>query len=634
MEKLNTVRITINWASVLSFVVFFTYGIYGFFTVPSFSKVTHSVVSAILFLLLICMLTLRGNQSFTSIVVLAKKDILIFLSYLVFLLFFSWKDLLTSIDGDQLYHAQQAMAPAFFVAQFLSNHFYSIVQHISYSYLLWGINIGLLCAVLPLYFIAKRISNIYVYGGIGLMFLVSRFLVLYAGGNGSAFPAFRLFPLWVSGTIFSSSSFGFRMAAFIGLTALMFTVQYYAAKKLPFTYAYILGIFAGTIPVLLHVGTLVEMSLWACFCLIFTLFIIEEWADGKKVEYVKVISVIVIFSCMRVSGFVTLVPVVGMMFFDYIQNKITRREVFHALIPIAVLVPVILAGAYIGTPSSYHGLLSLNPYIEANASLFHRLIVAITSGTFFTNVYDSIRFPLVIFLILLPFLIIRNSKKLSLVVPLFVMYFILFYSIEPGLWGHGRYQAEYIVPFIVYSMYLFSRLLGQKYKIVLLVLGVSIMSNIYLYTHMSEMNTASFGQDVYSTAMKNRSGYFVLSELPYNFKDALQSAKQDGFAGKLYYSPGNGYGYFAEILSGYTVGEMKQEKLLVGNVGVGIGTTTAEIINVNKDISLVLINGSKNNRETLNEQLVYNLQKKGWLPWKEFANKEHGTVIYGFKRVQ
>jgi hypothetical protein len=632
MEKKDTISVAINWFALLSFVVFFMYGIYGFLTVPSFNTVTSVLISICLLFLFIGMLVLRTTKRAVSVLHVTKKQILIFCSYFLLAVSISWKDLFVSIDGDQLYHAQQAMVPARFMVQFFLNHFSSLVQNIPYVYFLWGGNILLLGGSVVLYFLVKKIPYIYTCISLSCLFLVSRFFVLHAGGNGMAFPTFRLFPLWVSSTFLSPSSFGFRMATFFGLVVLMVVVHHFANKKLPNIQSYLLGLFAGTIPLLLHVGTLVEMSLWASFCILFVLYIIDAWSDGEAIDYCMVISVVVIFSCIRVSGFVTLIPILGMMYFDFLHTKISKKEAIYALIPILVLVPVIFASVYVGTPSSYRGLVSLNPYIEAHASLVERLKVAIFSGTFFTNVYDSIRFPLVIFLVILPMVVWKNIKKALLVIPLFLMYFVLFYSIEPELWGHGRYQAEYIIPFIVYSTFLFTLWVGKKYHVAVVVLCLCVISNLYFYTHMSEMNLGSFGQDTYSTAMKKRDRYFAWSELSYNFKEALQSAKNEGFGGRLYYSPGNGYGYFAEVLSGYSVNEIQQEKIIVSGVGVDIDSKTADRIISNKNIELVIINGSKNNKESPNEKMVSRLQKNGWIPWKEFTNEEFGTTMYGFRR--
>ena len=139
MEKINTVRISIDWASILGFSIFFIYGIYGYITVPYFSKWIHVVISIVLLALFLGFLFFRKQKVFEDSITLRGKDIVVFVSYFIFVVLFSLRGLLTSIDGDQLYHAQQAMMPSIFGVQFLSNHFFSIVHTISYSLVVWRV---------------------------------------------------------------------------------------------------------------------------------------------------------------------------------------------------------------------------------------------------------------------------------------------------------------------------------------------------------------------------------------------------------------------------------------------------------------------------------------------------------------
>lgn len=628
----EVLQIYINWGTILTFVCFWMYGVYGFLSIPTFTIGTHIVVSFLLLGMLVYIYQSGRVHSFLVHATLTGRDILVFISYLIVMMLVFWKALFTDIDGDQLYHAQQAMMHALVGTQFIGDHLSSLFGSVPFSYVMWGINIGVLFLSSALFLLIKNWKSTYVLVLLSCAFLLARFATIYEGGNGSAFPVFRLFPLWITGTLFSPSSFSFRLATFLGLLILMFFVYKYVSKRFSFAYAFIFGLFVGTIPVLLHVGTLVEMSLWAAFCLLVALFTVNSWCEGEKIHYISIISVIVVLSCMRVSGFITLVPIVGMLMFDFLHKKIQIKEVVYSLSPILVLLPVIFASVYIGTPASYHGLASLEPYVPSGTGLLGRLYIALDGGYFFTHIYNSIRFPLLLVLAVLPLLLLRNMKKLLLVGGLFVLYFILFYSIEPGLWGNGRYQAEYAVPFIIYSMCLFGKEVWGKYKVALLVLCIGVISNLYLYSYASELNKASYGQDVYFNSMKKRGEYFIWSELPYNFKEALGAAKEEGFAGRVYYSPGNGYGYFSEILSGYTVEETQKQKSIISHIGVGISSSTAHTIHFDNNVGLVLVNGSGNNKETLNEQMVFQLKKYGWVKWKEFKNEEYQTVLSGFIR--
>lgn len=633
MNDRKVIGLRIHWALILSFVIFYSFGIYGFLTVPSLGYVANTLVSIFLLSIFILFFKLSSNETFITTLSITTRDVYVFGSYFVIMSLLSVGNLFLPIDGDQLYHSQQAMLLSIkSVEALFTSHSITFIQNIPFVYCVWLVNIAILLCAIFLYFLTKKSRQPYILIGLSILFISLRYAMLAAGGNSSAFPTFRLFPIWLMGTLLSPSSFAFRMAAFVGLSIIMWTVYTLSSKRLSSTHSYLLGIFSGTIPVLFHIGGLVEMSLWTCLCLVLTLFFIDIWSEGKSVNYVQIVTLVVILSCMRVSCFIALIPIFGMMLYDYYHKKVTIADIRYALAPCLVLLPILFMSMYIGTPSTYHGVISLDPYVPENTNLIGRLGVAIHSGAFYTNVYNSIRIPLIFLLGIVPFIIFRNYKKGVLVTLLFTLYFVIFYSIEPGLWGHGRYIAEFIVPFIIYSIYLLSTLCKRNsiFLIVLLISGS--IYNVYSYIHIPEMNTYSIGQDVYSKAINKRGEYFALSEFPYSFDQALVEAKKDGYAGKLYYSPGNGYGYFTEILSGYTISEIHLEKLIISKIGVGIDEKTADVIIANKDVKLVLINGSPQNKGTLNEKLAYNLQNKGWTPWKQFSNEKYKTVLYGFIR--
>lgn len=624
-------RININWATILTFVSLWSYGIFGFLTFKSWSLETNLILSIALLIVFLYVFKLRKKESFFDHIDITKKDVTVFVYYFLILLVLSFNGLSQSIDGDQLYHSEQAMKPALTVVNLLSNHF-SLLDNLSAINLVWVVNILFLFAGIFLYFIFRNKSEIYKIFSLGFLFIISRFSVLFLAGNAIAFPSFRLFPIWVSGLIFLDSEFSFRMATFIGLVLLMCFIYRKSSKVLSESQSFLFGLFVGTIPVLLHVGNLVELSIWASICFTFVLFTINDWANGENINYIKVISIITIFSLMRISSFITLAPIFVMMFFDFRKGKISKKEIIYSLSILLVLLPVVFASVYIGTPSTYPGDVSLNPYIPAHAPLLQRLWVVLKTGSFVTYVYNSIRFPLLAFLVILPILLLKNFKKLALTGLLFVFGFILFYSINPAFWGHGRYQAEYIVPFIVFGAYACFLFLSEKFKYTNIFIIFFIICNIYLYLNISNMNASLRGQGVYSVFIKNYREYFVLSEFPYDSVTSLKEAKKDGYAGEVYYAPGNGYGYFSEILSGYSVAELKKEKLIISSVGDNLDNITAREINENKDIKLVIVNGSEKDRTLLPQKLADDLRVLGWANWKEFYNDKYGTTIYGLIR--
>ncbi len=620
---------TINWPLVLSFVSFWVYGLFGFLTIQSWGLLGNSLASLLLLGIFLCLFSLRKKEAYTTNVVITGTDIKVLLGYLLCMFVITYSDLFLPIDGDQLYHSQQAVLHSIIAIQILGNYIQSIGTF-SFANLIWVFNIIMTLGGVALYFLLRNKKEIYIIGTLVTLFLVSRLTVLLMLGNSSAFPPFRLFPVWLSELVFSPSNFGFRVATFIGLILCMWFVERNIREKTNLFVSVMCGLAIGTIPVLWHVGTLVEPSLWAGICFVFVLFCINNWSNGKKLNYFVIISAIVLFSTMRVSSFITLIPIGIMMLIDYTNRILTKKEFLYSLVPTLILLPILFASFYLGTPSTYTGDISLDPYIPANASLFERLAVLFTSGGIMTYVYNSLRFPLVLFLLIIPCYFFGNIKRGALITLLFVVGCVLFYSINPVFWGHGRYQAEYLAPFIIFGIYISTYWLYRRSKnLAVVFLTILIICNIYLYKHIGEMNSAMRGQDTYGIAIKKLGDYFVVSEFPYSFTYALQQAKNNGYAGKIYYATGNGYGYFSQILSGYSVDEMRQEKEIYTRIG---GDITAEKIDKETNIQLVLVNGSENNHKALPQKIADDLQTLGWVQWKEFSNDRFGTSIFGLQR--
>lgn len=123
--------------------------------------------------------------------------------------------------------------------------------------------------------------------------------------------------------------------------------------------------------------------------------------------------------------------------------------------------------------------------------------------------------------------------------------------------------------------------------------------------------------------MKIRNAYVILSEFPYEYRQAFALAKKDGYAGKISVA-GVTYGVFGEILNDFTVSEIKTEKNIYEETQSDF---SAENINKNNKIKLVLISDFVGA-----DKLKNDLENLGWERWKEFKNKEYGSTIFGLIR--
>ncbi|MBN2585378.1 hypothetical protein JXA59_01880, partial [Patescibacteria group bacterium] len=211
----------------------------------------------------------------------------------------------------------------------------------------------------------------------------------------------------------------------------------------------------------------------------------------------------------------------------------------------------------------------------------------------------------------------------------------VFYLIDPLLWGTGRYQAEYIIPFSILGLVMVAIFLREKIQFLRYFLFVGLLVviayNTYVFIKIPQLNDPA---DTLITtrreATKKLGAYSIISELPYDYHSALTAAKTDGYAGSLYIV-GATYGVFPQILSGFTVEETIANKKLIGSRNLlhnnEVGGLSPEDINLNPDIKLVLISDIPNANFFLTQ-----LISLGWVEWKNFKNETYGSTIFGLTR--
>jgi hypothetical protein len=645
----TALHIQFNWLTIITSSYFWMYGVFGFFTIPKFGVLINSIFT---FILLTCFLYLvylrkKGdinrvaayNDSFS----LSYKDVSIGLLYIAIMLAVSSRELLVPISGDNFYHSQQSQVYGIHILQFLSIHTHAL-DTISFAGLLWVINIVFFFSVgFTYYFLRKR--NFWLQASVlSFFFIALRILIYASGGNASPFPTLRLLPLWITSTVFGFSDFSLRLASFVPLVGLMIIVYMYSKVRFGTKVAFILGLVVGTIPVVWHTGLLVEFSIWTTLLFTYVLFFLYQ-KETITQTYVRPLVVIGISTLMRVSGFVALIP----LFIHYLLSKKRSFQdigtyILYA-IPVAIMIlPIIFGNAITGTSATYQGEVYDSLGITSHASLLSRLNVLVTHGYLYGIEYNSFHLPLLIILTLLPFLIFTRKLVLWPALALFVICFILFFSVRPLLWGNGRYQAEYLAPLIIvaifYIVLTFQRLIsisGLVKKILILIFLLCLLiNNFYEFKHIPLYTKDVIGKSDYFENAKILGKYFILSEFPYDYKRALITAKEEGYATSTYYIPGNGYSYFAKILSGYTLEEMRYETGLRQSIGYEFSpntfSETIDRIKNNKDVTIILVNRAVLDKDFYPEKISDNLSYFGFKEWKNFREPMYGNTITGYIR--
>jgi len=621
-----------NWASLLAFVTFWSYGYYG---AVAHRGMSIAGLALTVFLLAIYLLFLflgeYRKEDFKDSVVLRKSDLGVIAIFLAAVLPFSVRDLSHSLVGDQLAHAQSSQVHFISLIQAIAGRIESI-RNFPFGNLLWALDFVALAAGILLLRCMKGRSFPVRAAVYSLGFLSLRLAVFLASGGGSSHPQFRLFPLWLTSALLSPCDWGFRIAQFLPLIGLMWATQRMAVAILPFGFSCLLGLVVGTIPVLWHVGTLVEASIWTAVVWTTLLLSIARHDPANPFPHIRWISCVCIATMMRQTAFLALIPLFVMLGEEMIRKRSADiGKLLLCLAPLLVMAPFLMRSLLLGTPAiQYEG--------EASNTLGN-ILYAVRSGIALTAVLNSVLIP---WAILLPisFLAISVRKPLygGACLAWFLAAFVVFYSIRFTLWGIGRYQAEYVVPFSVVGLFLVVAAVhrldrGRKYVIVLLLFLFAF--NVVSYIRLPRVNLpADFLRNNFFHVMKERGYYSILSEWPFPNGRALRVAKQEGLAGAVYMA-GITYGVFGEVLNGYTVNEVLAAKDRFLKMEAlkrirGISWTeppAVEDIDSDPDIRLVLVSDCE-----AAESFVEQLTGHGWKRWREFRDDQYGATIRGFLR--
>ncbi len=642
-------QITGNWITVIIFCFFWVYGIFGFFTIPAFGLVTHAGLTIVLTCIILYLMYLRRREVTSHVSVyddkytFSYKDITLALVYCTLLGLLSLRELRVPLSGDNFYHAQQSQVYGVHLLQLISKytHFFDTY---SFSWLLWLINILTVAGIFLLYFLLKRFSFLVQATFVSIAFILLRTGMYLSGGNASPFPTLRLLPLWFTSTVFGVNEVAFRIASLIPLLGLMIVVYFFSKKTIGTPLAFLCGLAAGTIPVVWHTGLLVEFSIWTTVLFTYVLFFLHK-KEENTLSYIRPVAVIAVSTMIRVSGFVALVP----LFVHYLLSKTrTLKDIFSYImysLPAAFLImPVIVGNLITGTSATYQGEGYPQLGIVEHSSLFTRLYVLLHDGYFYAIQYNSFHILPLIILCMLPFLIRTRNQVLIPSVILFSVCFLLFFSIRPVLWGNGRYQSEMIAPLIILSLFYCTVWLRgavftkewQKSMMAIIFLTGFIACNIHEFKLIPKYNVASIGESDYFDSAKQKGKYFVLSEFPYDYKRALTLLKNEGYATSTYYIPGNGYSYFAKVLSGYSLSDMRYETTFRQTIGFefsqeNIGKILKNI-NETKEINVILLNMALRDQEFYPEQISKMLPSFGFKEWKQFKEPLYGNMIIGYSR--
>jgi hypothetical protein len=619
----------INWAWATFYAFFIAYGCYGALA-PSIYQFKQELTSCGLQLFLLAGIQVvlgwvawKCPDSFKDCIKVTARDLIIFISLAVLLLFFKFDQLNFSLFSDELSYAGSAHGHAIYLAFAVARHFQWLDEYV-FRYLVQAISILLFSAVAYLIYMSalwtvKKRIIVFV-----LLLIMGRFVFAIKGGNGSPHPPLQLIPPFIFGSLFGINDISFKLSYFLAYVGFLTLVCRMLLRIFPLSLAYFATLAVGTIPLLLNTSSVVEHSLWSfvCFGIVFT-----EILTSTSTHYFRLVGFVSIMTMMRQPSFLALLPVFLIYFIQAFQEGSIKQKLdeYLKLITLQLLfLPFLCASLIKGTPST-------NAWHEGSNT--DRVIQAIENGVVWDSMAFSLPFWWLVFIPLsfMPFQ--RKSWNLNMAfIVFFIVAIFIYYSIHPGLWGLAKYQVEYAGPLVIAGLIIIIKVVTQKNlnKKILLTLVMSLLVlNIMQLTE--QKNSGRLQNSLFRIEPTNSQDDFELlkmgmTSIPYEYKKAYALIKQKGLSENTY-SIGATYGILPEIMNGYPTGAViASNDIYKQQLSSRLDTENVDfyIENIQNDSRIkAVILGSINKKQELISQLFDN----GWKEEAIFTNSKYGTTV-------
>ena len=503
MNKEFTIKF--NWINILVAFFFYNYSFYGVGT--KFESTLYKILFEILLFIILSLFyfTSKINKNrFNDHFRISLKEIggglLIFILILVFI---GFKYFSISIIGDSFAHSYGSLYHS------------SYVSYIIYEQLKIPFKIGYLIFILNwiilifFYFIFKTLilnRNTFKYILFVIIFFLIRLIFYKLGCINNFHPPGRYLFLYLS-TLFSGiTSTSFRLPQIVFLTLIFYYLYNFSKQYFDNFISILISLCFITIPANLYSSYIVEQSIYTSFILIFVLIEIQKTFD--KINFVRLFVITSIFILIRqpiLGVFLYLMPIYHWLGArNYIS--IDYRIYFY---PSLLVIPFYFSIIFIGNPA-YNIENGEHPLIQ-------NILIFIESNIYLQSSFNHIY--IYIFFIPLFFLFFN---KLQFIYILFLIITLEFFSIRPVLWGIGRYQVEYTLPFVFFGMVYFFNLLNQHKKLSASLLLILIISNIIIFENIYSINRyLNSTSKNYFSDIKKPFKNFIISDFPIPINEAL-----------------------------------------------------------------------------------------------------------------
>lgn len=623
-----------NWAEVLFYAFFLAYGYYGALT-PSYKVFSDNffigglslfVISTSL--VIINVILNKFGEVFEDSIAISKKDLLIFLALFIFFLTVANEQLNHAMQGDELSYSTVALGHSISFLLKLPDSI-SVLGVIPFKYLIQFLSIVLVAVVFTFIYISRKISGITRLAVVLGTLLVFRILIIFLGGNANPHPPLGGLPLLIFGSIGGVSDLSLKLSYFIAFVFFTFILYKICLRIVDWKIALLFASAVGTIPLLLHLATLVENSLWSSIC--FTL-VLAELAVNKKPNLIRLASIVSVLTLMRETSFIGYIPIIIFYFFSSKEKygQVDWKGLLLILVPSIIFIPFLTQSIFVGTPA----IASFGSDHNILIQLFHVL----KSNIIFISIGNSIPLWWIFFMPFAFFYFKKDRIHFLAFVTFFFICIGMYYSIRPVLFGLAKYQAEYALPFAIVGALLFlQKLINSRFKkhyvlVLLLIFGFNLID--FMSIPFGNKPTDIAIDTVETDSKAFLSGYRVLCGFTYNYESAFDDVSKQGMMSNSY-TVGATYGVLPQIMSGYSFAAIKQLNSIYKNQQrlnkeVGVSWASASVDNVESDsrIKMVVL-GAVQKRD----ELVKNFINHGWVVHSKHLNYNYGSSVIIIKKL-
>jgi hypothetical protein len=647
-NKINTNRnyfvVNINWGSILFYVYFIAYGYYGALTRQIATEQIDSIMKWVITILLTIILILIGlgaskfAKQLNDKITINKYDAFCLLSYLTLTTTITINQLSKALIGDEIAYAMASQGQSLYITQYLINKT-QIFDDIKFKNLMQWISILLLIGLVGLvYFTVKRSwsQRIII---VTCFFIIFRLAYIYLGGNPSPHTPLNLIPLFLVSTLLGIDDVSFKLSYLMVFNFFLLLLYKQLTQSLTKLQSHLTVLAVATIPLLLNLATTVEQSLYGSIFLIFIL--IEIASNNKQINPLRISVIMAIGVLFRIPLFLVSVIISIYLVIQALNSKklvdanqkndleSAKLTTLLIIAPSIIYIPILIESVFTGTPS-----VSIN-----KISTIDNLTSLYQSNIIFISLLNSL--PVWwIFLLPFPFLSWPKAKNLNILfLLLFFFLIILFYSINPRLWGLAKYQAEYAIPFAVLGfIYLLSfiMILNFNNRFVVSALMFFVLLNLKEYYTIPERIKPI--DELLSSAERDskslKSGYGELIAMPFNMKDAFKDIVLKGFTESTY-NAGITYGILPEIMSGYNVKSVKfanqiwlTQKNLMKMNNIPWGSANFDLIASDSRINAVILGFVNPDKKELTAEFINN----GWKVMGIYEDEKFKSTVITFIR--